>query len=66
MMTTTSSAPLLPSVPWTVARWRASNAYVRGSRSGDDLERRTGASNLLIYKPSIEYLYKESEAAPRK
>ena len=27
---------------------------------------RTGASNLLIYKPSIKYLYKESEAAPRK
>ena len=23
---------------------------------------RTGASNLLIYKPSIKYLYKESEA----
>ncbi len=27
---------------------------------------RTGASNLLIYKPSIKYLYKESEAAPPK
>ena len=27
---------------------------------------RTGASNLLIYKPSIKYLYKESEAEPRK
>jgi sRNA-binding regulator protein Hfq len=27
---------------------------------------RTGASNLLIYKPSIKYLYKESEAGPRK
>jgi host factor-I protein len=27
---------------------------------------RTGASNLLIYKPSIKYMYKESEAVPRK
>ena len=27
---------------------------------------RTGASNLLIYKPSIKYMYKESEAGPRK
>jgi sRNA-binding regulator protein Hfq len=27
---------------------------------------RTGASNLLIYKPSIKYLYKESEETPRK
>ncbi|MGO9562212.1 MAG: Hfq-like protein [Candidatus Korobacteraceae bacterium] len=27
---------------------------------------RVGASNLLIYKPSIKYLYKESEAGPRK
>jgi len=27
---------------------------------------RTGASNLLIYKPSIKYLYKESEEMPRK
>jgi sRNA-binding regulator protein Hfq len=27
---------------------------------------RIGASNLLIYKPSIKYLYKESEAEPRK
>jgi len=27
---------------------------------------RTGASNLLIYKPSIKYLYKESEAGPQK
>ncbi|MGA2902687.1 MAG: RNA chaperone Hfq [Candidatus Korobacteraceae bacterium] len=27
---------------------------------------RPGASNLLIYKPSIKYLYKESEAEPRK
>lgn len=25
---------------------------------------RAGASNLLIYKPSIKYLYKESEAGP--
>jgi sRNA-binding regulator protein Hfq len=27
---------------------------------------RTGASNLLIYKPSIKYMYKESEGAPQK
>ena len=27
---------------------------------------RIGASNLLIYKPSIKYLYKESEEMPRK
>ena len=27
---------------------------------------RTGASNLLIYKPSIKYMYKESEAGQRK
>ncbi len=27
---------------------------------------RTGASNLLIYKPSIKYMYKESEAGPHK
>jgi len=27
---------------------------------------RAGASNLLIYKPSIKYMYKESEAAQRK
>ncbi len=26
---------------------------------------RTGASNLLIYKPSIKYMYKESEADGR-
>ncbi len=25
---------------------------------------RTGAANLLIYKPSIKYMYKESEAVP--
>jgi host factor-I protein len=25
---------------------------------------RTGAANLLIYKPSIKYMFKESEAAP--
>jgi len=27
---------------------------------------RTGASNLLIYKPSIKYMYKESESAPHR
>jgi sRNA-binding regulator protein Hfq len=27
---------------------------------------RTGASNLLIYKPSIKYMYKESEAGQRR
>ena len=27
---------------------------------------RIGAANLLIYKPSIKYMYKESEAAPRR
>ena len=27
---------------------------------------RTGASNLLIYKPSIKYMFKESEAGGRK
>ena len=27
---------------------------------------RAGASNLLIYKPSIKYLYKESEAGEQK
>jgi host factor-I protein len=27
---------------------------------------RTGASNLLIYKPSIKYMYKESEADGQK
>jgi host factor-I protein len=27
---------------------------------------RTGASNLLIYKPSIKYMFKESEAGQRK
>ncbi len=27
---------------------------------------RAGASNLLIYKPSIKYMYKESEEMPRK
>ncbi len=27
---------------------------------------RNGASNLLIYKPSIKYMFKESEAGPRK
>ncbi|MDR3748893.1 MAG: RNA chaperone Hfq [Acidobacteriota bacterium] len=27
---------------------------------------RTSGTNLLIYKPSIKYLYKESEAAGRK
>ena len=27
---------------------------------------RTGAANLLIYKPSIKYMYKESEAGGRK
>ena len=27
---------------------------------------RTGAANLLIYKPSIKYMYKESEGAGRK
>jgi host factor-I protein len=27
---------------------------------------RTGATNLLIYKPSIKYMYKESEAGQRK
>ena len=27
---------------------------------------RIGASNLLIYKPSIKYMFKESEAAGRK
>lgn len=27
---------------------------------------RTGAANLLIYKPSIKYMYKESEAGQRK
>ena len=27
---------------------------------------RIGASNLLIYKPSIKYMYKESEAGGRK
>ncbi len=27
---------------------------------------RTGASNVLIYKPSIKYMYKESEAGQRK
>ncbi len=26
---------------------------------------RTGAANLLIYKPSIKYMYKESEAGAR-
>ena len=27
---------------------------------------RSGAANLLIYKPSIKYMYKESEAGSRK
>ena len=27
---------------------------------------RIGASNLLIYKPSIKYMFKESEAGPRR
>ena len=27
---------------------------------------RNGASNLLIYKPSIKYMYKESEAGQRR
>jgi host factor-I protein len=27
---------------------------------------RTGAANLLIYKPSIKYMYKESEATPQR
>lgn len=27
---------------------------------------RNGATNLLIYKPSIKYMYKESEAGQRK
>ena len=27
---------------------------------------RTGATNMLIYKPSIKYMYKESEAGQRK
>ncbi len=27
---------------------------------------RTGASNLLIYKPSIKYMYKESESGQHK
>ena len=27
---------------------------------------RTGASNLLLYKPSIKYMYKESEATPQR
>ena len=27
---------------------------------------RTGASNLLIYKPSIKYMYKESEAGQQR
>jgi host factor-I protein len=27
---------------------------------------RTGAANLLIYKPSIKYMYKESEASPQR
>jgi host factor-I protein len=27
---------------------------------------RTGASNLLVYKPSIKYMFKESEAGQRK
>jgi host factor-I protein len=27
---------------------------------------RTGAANLLIYKPSIKYMYKESEGGQRK
>jgi len=27
---------------------------------------RDGASNLLVYKPSIKYMYKESEAAGQK
>jgi host factor-I protein len=27
---------------------------------------RTGAANLLIYKPSIKYMYKESEAVQRR
>ena len=27
---------------------------------------RIGAANLLVYKPSIKYMYKESEAGPRR
>jgi host factor-I protein len=27
---------------------------------------RTGAANLLIYKPSVKYMYKESEGGQRK
>ena len=27
---------------------------------------RTGAANLLIYKPSIKYMYKEGEATPQR
>jgi sRNA-binding regulator protein Hfq len=27
---------------------------------------RTGAANLLIYKPSIKYMFKESEASPQR
>jgi hypothetical protein len=27
---------------------------------------RTSGSNLLIYKPSIKYMFKESEAGQRK
>ncbi len=27
---------------------------------------RTGAANLLIYKPSIKYMYKESEGTPQR
>jgi sRNA-binding regulator protein Hfq len=27
---------------------------------------RTGAANLLIYKPSIKYMFKESEAVPQR
>jgi hypothetical protein len=27
---------------------------------------RTGSTNLLIYKPSIKYMYKESEAGQGK
>jgi len=27
---------------------------------------RTGAANILVYKPSIKYMYKESEAHPHR
>ena len=65
------TTPATPEQIWVESRRR----LIPGTVIGSIIEwydkyclkvNRTGAANLLIYKPSIKYMYKESEAVQRR